>query len=71
MIRKLAVWIAALTMGMLMMAVVLAGAAKAQDKANPGVEREVTVDGGAAPRAGFDAGDPGLREVGAALKVGV
>ena len=48
MIRKLTVWIAALTVGMLMMAVVLAGAAKAQGKGEPGMEREVTADGGAA-----------------------
>lgn len=52
MIRKLTVWIAALTVGVLMMAVVLADAAHAQGKAEPEMEREVTVDGGAAPLYG-------------------
>ena len=48
MIRRLTVWIAALSVGMLMMAVVLAGAAHAQARA----AAQMTTDGVAAHAAG-------------------
>lgn len=50
MIRRLTIWIAAMTVAMLVMAVVLAGAAHAA--AGAGMEQEVSVDGGAAPLYG-------------------
>jgi alpha-beta hydrolase superfamily lysophospholipase len=54
MIRKLTVWIASMTIATLMMALVLAGAARPARAAEMGgpVEREVSVDGGAAPLYG-------------------
>ena len=58
MIRRLTAWVAAMTLAMLMMAVVLAGAARAQER---GMEREVTVDGGAAPLYGTLMVPPGAR----------
>jgi hypothetical protein len=50
MARNLAVWLVSLTVAGLMMAMVLAGAAKAQE--GHGMEREITVDGGSAPLYG-------------------
>ena len=52
MIRRLTACIAAMTLALLMMAVVLAGAARAQERGGAGMEQEVTVDGGAAPLYG-------------------
>jgi uncharacterized protein len=51
-LRRLTIWIACLTVAMVMMAMVLAGAAHAQGTPAMGLEREVTVDGGAAPLYG-------------------
>ncbi|HLZ82806.1 MAG TPA: alpha/beta fold hydrolase [Caulobacteraceae bacterium] len=50
-LRRLTIWIACLTVATVMMAVVLAGAAHAEGP-DTGMEREVTVDGGAAPLYG-------------------
>ena len=50
MMRRLTVWIACLTVAMVTMALVLASAAHAEEGAS--MEREVTVDGGAAPLSG-------------------
>jgi pimeloyl-ACP methyl ester carboxylesterase len=50
MARNLAVWLVALTLAGMMMAMVLAGAARAQGGRS--MDREVTVDGGAAPLYG-------------------
>ncbi|MGZ3402220.1 MAG: alpha/beta hydrolase [Phenylobacterium sp.] len=52
MLRRLTVWIASLTIGMLVMAVVLASAAHAADAGPAGTQREVSVDGGRAPLYG-------------------
>ena len=51
MMRRLTVWIASLTIGILVMAVVLASAAHA-DAGPGGTDREVSVDGGKAPLYG-------------------
>jgi len=51
-LRRLALWIACLTVAMLMMAMVLAGAAHAEGTPAMGTERDVTADGGAAPLYG-------------------
>ncbi len=51
-LRKLTVWVACLIVAMLMMAVVLASAAHAEEGGKAGMEREVSVDGGAAPLYG-------------------
>ena len=52
MIRRLTIWIACLTVAMLTMAMVLASAAHAEEGTAKAMEREVTVDGGAAPLYG-------------------
>ena len=52
MLRRLTVWIASLTVGMLVMAVVLASAAHAEARAPANAETEVSVDGGLAPLYG-------------------
>jgi pimeloyl-ACP methyl ester carboxylesterase len=52
MIRRLTIWIACLTVAMLTMAMVLASAAHAEETRRMPVEREITVDGGAAPLYG-------------------
>ncbi|HEX3365132.1 alpha/beta hydrolase [Phenylobacterium sp.] len=52
MLRRLTIWIACLTVAMLTMAMVLASAAHAEEGTAKGMEREVTVDGGAAPLYG-------------------
>jgi hypothetical protein len=52
-LRRMTVWIASLTVGMLVMALVLASAAHAQAAAGPaGIDHEVLVDGGRAPLYG-------------------
>jgi alpha-beta hydrolase superfamily lysophospholipase len=62
MLRRLTVWIASLTIGMLVMAVVLASAAHAEEgTGKAGIEREVSVDGGAAPLFGTLLTPPDLR----------
>jgi hypothetical protein len=52
MMRRLTVWIASLTVAMLVMAVVMASAAHAQQGGPGGMDREVSVDGGRAPLYG-------------------
>jgi hypothetical protein len=51
-LRRLTIWIACLTVATVMMAMVLAGAAHAQGAPAASTEREVAVDGGAAPLYG-------------------
>ncbi|HLZ75578.1 alpha/beta hydrolase [Phenylobacterium sp.] len=60
MLRRLTVWIASLTIGMLVMAMVLASAAHAQ-ATTPAADREVSVDGGRAPLYGALLSPPGAR----------
>jgi pimeloyl-ACP methyl ester carboxylesterase len=51
-LRRLAAWIACLTVAMLMMAMVLASAAHAEEAPAMGTDKDVTVEGGAAPLFG-------------------
>jgi uncharacterized protein len=61
MLRRLTIWIACLTVAMVTMAMVLASAAHAEEAPAMGSEREVTVDGGAAPLCGSLLTPPGAR----------
>jgi len=60
-LRRMTVWVASLTIGMLVMALVLASAAHAAGTGTRTMEREISVAGGAAPLYGALMTPPGAR----------